>query len=42
MRMDESESLTAAEIVNTWPGKTRRMLYDFGEERYAQDCRRHS
>lgn len=36
MRMDESESLTAAEIVNTWPEeKLRRILYDFGEERYA-------
>ncbi|HHU23327.1 MAG TPA: 16S rRNA (cytosine(1402)-N(4))-methyltransferase RsmH [Clostridiales bacterium] len=36
MRMDESESLTAADIVNTWPEeKLKRILYDFGEERYA-------
>ncbi|MGN1002988.1 MAG: 16S rRNA (cytosine(1402)-N(4))-methyltransferase RsmH [Oscillospiraceae bacterium] len=36
MRMDESESLTAWFIVNKWPEeKLRRILYDFGEERYA-------
>ena len=36
MRMDESEPLTAREIVNTWPEeRLRRILYDFGEERYA-------
>lgn len=36
MRMDESESLTAWNVVNMWPEeKLRRLLYDFGEERYA-------
>ena len=36
MRMDETESLTARDVVNTWPEeKLRRILYDFGEERYA-------
>ncbi|MGI5936568.1 MAG: 16S rRNA (cytosine(1402)-N(4))-methyltransferase RsmH [Oscillospiraceae bacterium] len=36
MRMDESESLTASDIVNTWPEeRLKRILYDFGEERYA-------
>lgn len=36
MRMDQSDSVTAADIVNTWPyEKLKRILYDFGEERYA-------
>lgn len=36
MRMDEQASLTARDIVNTWPeDRLRRILYDFGEERYA-------
>lgn len=36
MRMDMSESLTAWFIVNKWPEeKLKRILYDFGEERYA-------
>ena len=36
MRMDETESLTAREVVNDWPEeKLKRILYDFGEERYA-------
>lgn len=36
MRMDEGESLTAWFVVNRWPEeKLRRILYDFGEERYA-------
>ncbi len=36
MRMDESESLSAWFVVNKWPEeKLRRILYDFGEERYA-------
>lgn len=36
MRMDEQSSLTAREIVNTWTeDKLKRILYDFGEERYA-------
>ena len=36
MRMDESEALSAADIVNTWSqGELRRVLYEYGEERYA-------
>lgn len=36
MRMDESESLTAWTVVNTWDeNRLKRILYDFGEERYA-------
>ena len=36
MRMDRSAALTAAEIVNTWPEEElRRILRDYGEERYA-------
>ena len=36
MRMDRCDPLTAAEIVNTWPyERLKRILYDFGEERYA-------
>lgn len=36
MRMDESEALSAWFVVNKWPEeKLRRILYDFGEERYA-------
>lgn len=36
MRMDTSAPLTAREIVNGWDeGRLRRILYDYGEERYA-------
>lgn len=36
MRMDQSDGPTAADIVNLWSGeKLKRILYDFGEERYA-------
>lgn len=36
MRMDESESFSAWNVVNQWPEeKIKRILYDFGEERYA-------
>lgn len=36
MRMDQSDSFTAADIINSWPGeRIKRILYDFGEERYA-------
>ena len=36
MRMDPGDSLTAREIVNTWPREElRRILFEFGEERYA-------
>ena len=41
MRMDESETLSAAEIVNTWSqDELRRILYEFGEERYAPQIAR--
>jgi len=46
MRMDESEGLTAWFVVNKWPAeKLKRILWDFGEERYAPQiagaiCRR--
>ena len=36
MRMDKDDALTAGEVVNTWPqGELRRIIYDYGEERYA-------
>ena len=36
MRMDASESLTAWFVVNKWPEeKLKKILYEFGEERYA-------
>ncbi len=36
MRMDQSEGLTAYDIVNLWPREElRRILFEFGEERYA-------
>lgn len=36
MRMDPGDAVTAADIVNTWSrGDLKRILYDFGEERYA-------
>ena len=36
MRMDRSEGLTAADVVNTWPQEElRRILWQYGEERYA-------
>ena len=36
MRMDASDELTAWFIVNCWPEeKLKRILYDYGEERYA-------
>lgn len=36
MRMDETEPFTAGDIVNTWDqDRLKRILYDFGEERYA-------
>ena len=36
MRMDTSAPLTAYEVVNGWSeGELRRILYDYGEERYA-------
>ena len=36
MRMDLDAPLTAYEVVNTWSGdELRRILYEYGEERYA-------
>jgi 16S rRNA (cytosine1402-N4)-methyltransferase len=36
MRMDPSQGVTAAEIVNTWePRRLGRLLRDYGEERYS-------
>ncbi len=36
MRMDRTAPLTAREVVNSWSmEELRRILYDFGEERYA-------
>ncbi len=36
MRMNRDDSLTACEIVNTWPREElRRILFEYGEERYA-------
>lgn len=36
MRMDESETITAKSIINEWSEeRIKRILYDFGEERYA-------
>lgn len=36
MRMDQSEQVTAADVVNTWPqDELRRILLQYGEERYA-------
>lgn len=46
MRMDNSQSLTAYEVVNTWPQEElKKIFYDYGEERYAPSvasaiCRR--
>ena len=37
MRMDAGGSLTAYEVVNTWPEeRLNRILWDYGEERYAR------
>ena len=36
MRMNSQDSLTAYEVVNTWPQEElKRILFDYGEERYA-------
>ena len=36
MRMDKDAPLSAYEVVNTWSGEElRRILYEYGEERYA-------
>ena len=37
MRMDSEDSLSAYEVVNTWPeDRLNRILWDYGEERYAR------
>jgi 16S rRNA (cytosine1402-N4)-methyltransferase len=37
MRMDQSRSLTAAEVVNTYPvARLARLLTEYGEERFAR------
>ena len=36
MRMDKTDTLTARTVVNQWPQEElRRILYQYGEERYA-------
>ena len=46
MRMNNEDALTAHAVVNTWPqDELKRILYDYGEERYAPQianaiCRR--
>ena len=36
MRMDRGEALTASTVINEWPQEElRRILYEYGEERYA-------
>jgi 16S rRNA (cytosine1402-N4)-methyltransferase len=36
MRMDQSETLTAADVVNTYPvDRLTSVLYDYGDERFA-------
>ncbi|MBQ9980316.1 MAG: 16S rRNA (cytosine(1402)-N(4))-methyltransferase RsmH [Oscillospiraceae bacterium] len=38
MRMDQSQTLTAADVVNGWPKEElERILFDYGEERYARN-----
>ncbi|MBE6974651.1 MAG: 16S rRNA (cytosine(1402)-N(4))-methyltransferase RsmH [Ruminococcaceae bacterium] len=42
MRMNNGDALTAEEIVNTWSyEELRRILYDYGEERYAPQIANH-
>ena len=41
MRMDETASLDACQVVNTWSyEELRRILFDYGEERYAPQIAR--
>lgn len=36
MRMDEQETVTAKDVVNTWPEeRLKKIFYEYGEERYA-------
>ena len=42
MRMDRTADLTARTVVNEWPyEELRRILYEYGEERYAPAIARH-
>ncbi len=42
MRMDAAASLTAADVVNGWSyEELRRILYEYGEERYAPAIAKH-
>ena len=41
MRMDTTAALDARQVVNTWSGEElRRILYEYGEERYAPQIAR--
>ena len=41
MRMDETAELDAGQVVTTWSGEElRRILYEYGEERYAPQIAR--
>ena len=41
MRMDTSAALDARQVVNTWSGEElRRILWEYGEERYAPQIAR--
>lgn len=41
MRMNSEDALSAYEVVNTWPQEElKRILYDYGEERYAPQIAR--
>ena len=42
MRMNNEDPLTAYDVVNTWPyEELKRILYDYGEERYAPQIASH-
>ena len=42
MRMDQTDTLTARAVVNEWPQEElRRILFEYGEERYAPAIARH-
>ncbi|GIQ67966.1 16S rRNA (cytosine(1402)-N(4))-methyltransferase RsmH [Xylanibacillus composti] len=41
MRMDRTEALTAADVVNEWPEEElRRILWQYGEEKFAKSIAR--
>ena len=41
MRMNSEDALSAYDVVNTWPQEElKRILYDYGEERYAPQIAR--